>query len=93
MPPLRIGLGGADRPPSIRFPDVSIYCRPYPETGHPKLIGDPGIVFVEPETERIRIARRNVPEGWTDDWLAKDEDLALPTLSITLPHAEIFAQD
>jgi len=34
-------------PQSIRFPDVSVYCRPYPEASpHPNLIGrDPKVVF------------------------------------------------
>lgn len=57
------------------------------------LPGLAGIVFVDPETERARIVRRTGPESWTDDWTAPGEDVALPPLDLTLPHAEIFARD
>jgi Uma2 family endonuclease len=30
---------------SIRFPDVSVYCRPHADTDHPKLRGDPKVVL------------------------------------------------
>ncbi len=109
---------------SIRFPDVSVYCRPpsQADTGG-KLLGDPkvvfevlspstmahdqktkldeyralpgldAIVFVDPDTQRIRLIRRTGPEGWADDWLPVETDLDVHALGITLPHAEIFARD
>ena len=105
---------------SIRYPDVSVYCRD-DATAAPadeKLLGDPrvvfevlspstasndqitklaeyralagvqGIVFVDPENERVRLVE---PGATRDaDWLANGSDLPLPMLGIVLTHAEIF---
>lgn len=106
---------------SIRFPDVSVYCRDDQRPDEPtgKLLGDPrlvfevlspstasndqitklaeyralpgvkGIVFVDPDNERVRIA---IPGEANDaNWLPPGSDLALPMLGIVLPHVEIFA--
>lgn len=105
---------------SIRFPDVSIYCRDdiADGTSEEKLLGVPrvifevlspwttsndqiiklaeyralegvaGIVFVDPEIERIRLVEPGAARDGA--WLASGSDLDLPMLGITLPHAEIF---
>lgn len=57
------------------------------------LAGVDTIVFVDPADERVRIVQRTAKEGWTDDRLASGSDVALPSLAIALPHAEIFARD
>jgi Uma2 family endonuclease len=56
------------------------------------LAGVAAIVFVFPDSERIRLVSRTGPESWTDRWLAGGEDLHLDCLNVTLPHAEIFAR-
>lgn len=57
------------------------------------LVGTSEIVFVDPESERIRVVRRTGGSGWTDDWLTPGEDLRLPSLDLTVPHVEIFSGD
>ena len=105
---------------SVRFPDVSVYCRDdfagEPEFG--KLLGVPrlvfevlspstasndqitklaeyrslpgleGIVFVDPENERVRVVASTSPSE--AGWLPTGSALELPMLGVTLPHAEIF---
>lgn len=109
---------------SVRYPDVSVFCRPRERADDTlKAFGDPKVLievlsagtartdlrvkleeykaldsvdtiaFVDIATERLRIVQRIAPRGWSD--VAHDEatDLALPSLSLTLPHGEIFARD
>lgn len=109
---------------SIRFPDVSVYCRPLePGDQTRQLLGDPQVVFevlspstsshdqltklaeyralagiqeiifVDPSRTRIRVVRRTGEENWSDDWLPAGADLAIPSLQLSLPHDEIFAED
>ena len=51
------------------------------------------IVFVNPVSELARVVQRLGPTSWRDDLFAQPQDIALPSLGITLPHAEIFARD
>ena len=51
------------------------------------------IVFVDIATERLRIIQRTGPAGWNDVMHTEAVDVALPSLGLTLPHAEIFARD
>jgi len=51
------------------------------------------IVFVDPSTERLRIVQRISPNGWSDQSPTEPSDLRLPSLDLTIPHAEIFARD
>ena len=105
---------------SIRFPDVSVYCRDDigQVTGDAKLLGVPriifevlspstasndqitklaeyralegvkGIVFVDPENERVRLVEPSAAREGA--WLPPGSDLDLPMLGISLPHGEIF---
>ena len=105
---------------SIRFPDVSVYCREdfATDTGDAKLLGIPrvvfevlspstasndqitklaeyralagvaGVVFVDPENERLRLVEPGAARE--SAWLPSGSDLELPMLGINLPHAEIF---
>lgn len=57
------------------------------------LAGLNAIMFVDSESERVRLLRRTGPGGWADDWLPEGSAVELPTLGVTLPHAEIFARD
>ena len=50
------------------------------------------IVFVDSVTERVRIVQRTGPNGWNEQAHDEPVDVALPSLSISLPHAEIFAR-
>lgn len=58
-----------------------------------ELSGIREIVFIDPDAERVRLVRRTGETGWADDWLQPGEDLHLPSLDLTIPHAEIFARD
>jgi Uma2 family endonuclease len=51
------------------------------------------IVFVDPETELCRVVQRTGAQSWHDDRFSAAQDVTLPGLSVTLPHAEIFARD
>ena len=57
------------------------------------LAGVREIVFVDPESERIRLVRRTDDGTWIDGWLAPGQDLYVPSLGLTVPHIEIFADD
>ena len=115
-PDLAVRTGEA----SIRFPDVSVYCRDdnSSDAGDPKLLGVPrvifevlspstasndqitklaeyralpgvaGIVFVDPENERVRLVEPSAAKEGA--WLSTGCDLDLPMLGISLPHTEIF---
>lgn len=51
------------------------------------------IVFVDIAVERLRIVQRTGPDGWSERVHRQPTDVALPSLSLTLPHDEIFARD
>ncbi len=46
-------------------------------------------VFVDPDTERVRV----VHEGNGGEWLPQGADVPLPSINVTLPYGEIFARD
>ncbi|WP_174278660.1 Uma2 family endonuclease [Sphingomonas bacterium] len=50
------------------------------------------IVLVDIGTERVRVVQRIGPDGWSDVGHQAAFDIPLPSLGITLPHAEIFAR-
>ena len=50
------------------------------------------VVLIDPEGERVHAVHR-APHGWTRFDNAGTADLDLPTLGLTVPHAEIFARD
>ncbi|HEU0045217.1 hypothetical protein [Sphingomonas sp.] len=43
-------------------------------------------------TERVRVIQRTGPKGWSDVSYDDAFDIPLPSLGVTLPHAEIFAR-
>lgn len=49
------------------------------------------IVFVDPDAETVSVSQR-IPTGWSDSFFLK-ADVELPSLGVTIPHAEIFARD
>jgi Uma2 family endonuclease len=51
------------------------------------------IVFVDIAVERLRVVQRTGRARWDDDDHDEAVDLRLPSLDVTLPHAEIFARD
>lgn len=57
------------------------------------LAGTRDILLVDPVTERMRHARRNEAGDWVDGWLSPGADVFLASIGVTLPHAEIFADD
>ncbi len=74
--------------PSTKSHDLRVKAAEFRE-----LAGVQEIVFVDPETHRVRLMRRTSPEGWTDEMLQPGQDVPLPSLGVTLPHAEIFDGD
>jgi Uma2 family endonuclease len=53
--------------------------------------GVDAVVFVDPDTERLRIVARDT--AGDGEWLPREADLVLPTLGITVPAVEIFEHD
>ncbi len=51
------------------------------------------IVFIDIAVERVRIVQRTGPQGWSDVTHSDPQNVELPALNITIPHAEIFARD
>ncbi|MFM9976715.1 MAG: Uma2 family endonuclease [Sphingomonadaceae bacterium] len=51
------------------------------------------VVFVDPIKELTRVVQRIGPTSWRDDLFAQPHDVELPSLGVTIPHAEIFARD
>ncbi len=51
------------------------------------------VVFVDIETERVRVVQRTGPKGWSEQEHDEPVDIHLPALAITLTHAELFARD
>jgi Uma2 family endonuclease len=49
------------------------------------------IAFVDPVNQLVRTLQRSGP-GWLDQMFGA-HDLTLPSLGLTVPHAEIFAED
>jgi Uma2 family endonuclease len=52
-----------------------------------------GIVFVNPDDERIRIVSRDRSGGWLDTGFSSTAGLCVPTLGLDIAHAEIFSRD
>lgn len=109
---------------SIRYPDVSVFCRgDRAQDANLKAFDDPRvlfevlsagtartdlkiklpeykalssldtIVFVDIAVEQVRVFQRTGPDGWNEQGFDDPTDVALPSLDLTIPHAEIFARD
>lgn len=72
--------------PSTRKLDLEIKANEYRA-----LPGVDAILFVDPETRRVRLLKRTGPEAWADAWLAEGCAVPLRTLEISLSSDEIFA--
>lgn len=57
------------------------------------LSGVEEVVLVGTASMRIRLVRRDREDDWTERLLDVGVDLPLASLSLTIPHAEIFARD
>lgn len=51
------------------------------------------IAFVDPVNELCRSLERQGPQSWLDQMFSGERGIPLPTLGLTIPHAEIFARD
>ena len=51
------------------------------------------IVFVDPQTERVRILARPPQGAWSDQWLHDGADLIHASLDLVIPSADIVAAD
>ena len=83
--------------PQIVFEVLSPSTMSYDQTvkldEYRALAGVREIVLIDPIKEHIRLIKRDGPSGWSDDWLESGSDLALPSVAVTIAHAEIFARD
>jgi Uma2 family endonuclease len=50
------------------------------------------ILLIDPDAEQVRMIQRLGEQSWRDDLFSSPTDVALPSLSLTLPHAAIFAR-
>lgn len=51
------------------------------------------IAFVDPVNEMCRTVERMSEDGWLDHVFSGVSGIAIPTLAVTIPHAEIFTRD
>jgi Uma2 family endonuclease len=51
------------------------------------------IAFVDPVNEMCRTVERQTENGWLDYIFSGERGIPIPTLDLTIPHAEIFARD
>ena len=51
------------------------------------------IAFVDPVNEMCRTVERQPAIGWLDHLFSGSSGIDIPTLSLTIPHDEIFARD
>ncbi|MDF0489906.1 Uma2 family endonuclease [Sphingomonas sp. H39-1-10] len=77
----------------VLSPSTSSYDQKVKLLEYRALPGVQTIVLVDTSDERVRIVRRVAGDDWSDSWLPRGVDVPLPSLGITLPHAEIFARD
>lgn len=77
----------------ILSPSTSAYDQKVKLAEYCALTGMREVILVDPAEERIHLVQRTFTGGWTADWLAPNDDLTIPSLSLTIPHAEIFARD
>jgi Uma2 family endonuclease len=77
----------------VLSPSTSKYDQEVKLNEYRGLAGLEALVFVDPESERVRVVERTGPEAWSDRWLGQDADVALSSLGISLSHADIFARD
>jgi Uma2 family endonuclease len=58
-----------------------------------ELTGVECILFIAPDSKRVRQVTRTGPQSWNDAWLTEGHDVIMEALGITLTHAEIFSRD
>ena len=51
------------------------------------------IAFVDPVNEMCRTVERQSEIGWLDHMFSGNSGIVIPSLPLTIPHAEIFARD
>lgn len=51
------------------------------------------VAFIDPVNELTRVFQRVSGDSWHDGTFAQPHDIELPSLGLTIPHAEIYARD
>lgn len=57
------------------------------------LAGVDTVALIDPDKETCQISQRLSDVTWRDDIVGRRQDVELPSLMLTIPHAEIFARD
>lgn len=73
--------------PSTRDDDLGVKLAEY------RLLSSVEVIaFIDPDDETLATTRRTPAGGWTDPVFTR-QDLAILSLDLIIPHAEIFARD
>jgi Uma2 family endonuclease len=57
------------------------------------IIGLDTVVFLDPDTETVRVVQRLGPTAWKDEFFAYPVDVLLPSLDVIIPAAELFTRE
>ena len=74
--------------PSTRGLDLRIKVAEYCA-----LAGVHAALFVDPDSERVRLLERTEAGNWSDDWVDAGQDITIDAIDVTLTSADIFLLD
>jgi Uma2 family endonuclease len=77
----------------VLSPSTSSYDQKVKLPEYCALAGVREVILIDPVLERLHLVQRTASGGWNADWLAATDDLTIPSLTLTIPRAEIFARD
>jgi Uma2 family endonuclease len=77
----------------ILSPSTSVYDQNIKLKEYQLVTAIQTIVFIDPDAETVRTVQRLGPGSWRDDSYPGPADVAIPSLEVIIPAAEIFARD
>jgi Uma2 family endonuclease len=57
------------------------------------LTGVQAALFVDPDSQRVRLLERSVSGSWSDDWVEAGHDIRISVIDVTLTAEDIFLLD